>query len=202
MWKVVSDIFHTGSTNYLSVWIPSWITGNSLSECTQFFALCVFPVRPELFWLANQQYPWRVALAAKGKWLSWHHPSWHHPQDGRYTETINKRYSLLLPSIDTFFCLTFQKPFPRFRNDIILCYYLKFNENWCNTTQRWHNWRYHAMVLARSREWIVWFCTILPGVSIPGNLKIFVKNKIISRSTDLTLWAVFNQNQTIIFVQP
>ena len=46
------------------------------------------------------------------------------------------------------------------------------------------------------------FCTILPGKLITGDIKIFVQNKIFSRPTDPTFWAVCNRNQTIIFVQP
>ena len=35
-----------------------------------------------------------------------------------------------------------------------------------------------------------------------GDIKIFVQNKIFSRPTDPTFWAVCNRNQTIILSRP
>ena len=116
------------------------------------------------------------------------------------TETFNEKYTRLSPSIYTFSGLIFQKPFTCVRNNIILymCYILKCNENWWKAA-------YHASSIQRSSG--VWcqayeFCTIIPGILITGDFKIFVQNKIFSRPTDPTFWAVCNRNQTIIFVPP
>ena len=46
------------------------------------------------------------------------------------------------------------------------------------------------------------FCTILPDKLITGDIKIFVQNKIFSRPTDQTFWAVCNLNQTITLSRP
>ena len=92
------------------------------------------------------------------------------------------------------------------RNDIVLRVYFKpkCNENWRKAA-------YHAGSDSIQRV-VSGMCVcdvrlpnfalvILPGKLIMGD-KIFVQNKIFSRPTDPTFWAVCNRNQTIILSRP
>ena len=129
------------------------------------------------------------------------------------SQNFRQKYTRLLPSIHTFFGLIFQKPLTCIRNNINLHVYhnLKCNENWWKAA-------YHAISVLRvvmytpctTSVWgcvCVWcqtseFCTILPDKLITGDIKIFDQNKIFSRLTNPTFWAVCNRNQTIILSRP
>ena len=102
----------------------------------------------------------------------------------------------------SFACLIFESPFTCFTNDIILYYYsLKFNENWWNATPRCIDRTtpasYSMLFVWSSAEWFVCnirlpnFVPFYPVFSITGDFKSFVQNKIFSKLTDPTFWAVW-----------
>ena len=123
----------------------------------------------------------------------------------RIRKTIGKNTPDFCHQFTHFFGLIFQKPLTCIRNNIVLHSYfnLKCKENWRKAV-------YHAS--SASVQCVVSYArgggggcdVILPDKLITGDIKICVQNKIFSRvrTTDPTFWAVCNQNQTIIFVQP
>ena len=127
---------------------------------------------------------------------SWHHLFCLH-QDGRFKK-LSAKIHQLLPSIYTFFGLIFQKLLTCIRNDIVVIQ----NENWRKAS-------YHASsdsatlcvcMYVMSDFWILHW-SFYP-VNNNGRYKIIVQNKIFSRPTDPTFWAVCNRNQTIILSRP
>ena len=166
-----------------------------------------------------QSSDWHVTWQAGANWewpLSWHHSSYitlimtssfclH--KDGGFTKVSAKNIHDFRHQITHFLGLIFQKPLTCIRNNIVLhaYFYLKCNENSRKAA-------HHAQLVQRVVSYApcVCVCVMLDfrilhhftRLIIMGDVKIFVQNKIFSRPTDPTFWAVCNWNQTIILSRP